>query len=240
VELEELEYIYDEPSEDEDEYELEELFLVCLDKERDYFRSWNKTARPSKKNKKEKITRLCASVREQWKVGRRAEAVYRTPRAIPEVSIRYSSVPVPTYVPPPTQTYTPPPVLHKEIPNYEKDLQTAIQASLGHTHESGITFGQLNDLLNRDLTPEDYELLLLLDSTVSKKTTDESTLQSLAEVIATDEHLGDMCMICMLDYEVGDKLTSLPCKHAFHCDCVGTWLRDHSQSCPLCNAKVAT
>jgi len=166
---------------------------------------------------------------------------------------------IPPYTPPsppertltPVQYYTPPtPVATTPIPapapvhsrhpksGYELELEVAIRASREAAHESGITFGQINDMLNRDLTPEDYELLLLLDSTVSKKTTSQSTLKSLTERVARPTDLEESCPICMLDYEEEDKLTELPCSHSFHANCIGVWLGEHSQSCPLCNASV--
>lgn len=40
------------------------------------------------------------------------------------------------------------------------------------------------------------------------------------------------CPICRDDYEVGQKLMSLPCHHAFHPDCVKTWLLT-SGTCPV-------
>ena len=42
------------------------------------------------------------------------------------------------------------------------------------------------------------------------------------------------CSICLCEYENGDKLVSLPCKHIFHDDCITSWT-DNNQRCPLCN-----
>ncbi|KAJ2450928.1 hypothetical protein EV183_003960 [Coemansia sp. RSA 2336] len=43
------------------------------------------------------------------------------------------------------------------------------------------------------------------------------------------------CMICLCDYEEGDTLLSLGCKHNFHESCAVSWLRANAR-CPLCNA----
>lgn len=43
----------------------------------------------------------------------------------------------------------------------------------------------------------------------------------------------DSCAICLLDYTIGDKLTSLPCFHKFHKKCVSKWLELKSD-CPCC------
>jgi hypothetical protein len=42
------------------------------------------------------------------------------------------------------------------------------------------------------------------------------------------------CSICLCEYEDGDKLISLPCKHVFHDNCISSWT-DNNKRCPLCN-----
>jgi len=45
------------------------------------------------------------------------------------------------------------------------------------------------------------------------------------------------CSICLCEYEKGDKLIMLPCKHVFHEDCINSWT-EHNTRCPLCNADL--
>ncbi|KAG7533902.1 Zinc finger RING-type [Arabidopsis thaliana x Arabidopsis arenosa] len=45
------------------------------------------------------------------------------------------------------------------------------------------------------------------------------------------------CSICIVDYEKGDKITTLPCKHAFHKDCISNWLKENKVCCE-CQAEV--
>ena len=39
--------------------------------------------------------------------------------------------------------------------------------------------------------------------------------------------------ICLCDFEGGDMLRQLPCKHEFHQPCIEGWAAHH-QTCPLC------
>lgn len=44
---------------------------------------------------------------------------------------------------------------------------------------------------------------------------------------------GCCCSICLCDFDEGDAMTILPCRHHFHPECVGQWLKK-SKRCPLC------
>ena len=45
------------------------------------------------------------------------------------------------------------------------------------------------------------------------------------------------CSVCMDAVEIGDEVTTLPCKHWFHGDCVGAWLKEHD-TCPHCRQGI--
>ncbi|KAL0802940.1 hypothetical protein Bca101_058116 [Brassica carinata] len=46
------------------------------------------------------------------------------------------------------------------------------------------------------------------------------------------------CPVCLCEFETEDKLRLLPkCSHAFHVDCIDTWLLSHS-TCPLCRSNI--
>jgi len=50
---------------------------------------------------------------------------------------------------------------------------------------------------------------------------------------------GGQCHICLQDFADGDKLRALPCNHAFHVECVDTWLKQKN-NCPTCRAELPT
>ena len=45
------------------------------------------------------------------------------------------------------------------------------------------------------------------------------------------------CVICLTDFENGDKTIVLPCIHLFHYDCIVQWFGSHN-SCPVCKYEV--
>ena len=47
----------------------------------------------------------------------------------------------------------------------------------------------------------------------------------------------DMCAICLADYEDGEQVRVLPCRHAFHRACIDTWLA-RNNACPYCKRVV--
>lgn len=46
------------------------------------------------------------------------------------------------------------------------------------------------------------------------------------------------CSICLADYEEGDDIVIIPCKHIHHIHCLSRWL-DQRQSCPMCKQSFS-
>ena len=44
----------------------------------------------------------------------------------------------------------------------------------------------------------------------------------------------EKCMICMEEFEVGDTIKRLRCKHLYHSKCISKWLKQ-KKTCPICN-----
>ncbi|MED6170202.1 hypothetical protein PIB30_028717 [Stylosanthes scabra] len=49
----------------------------------------------------------------------------------------------------------------------------------------------------------------------------------------------DRCVVCQLEYEEGESMVALECKHPFHEDCITTWLQI-KKVCPICGNEVST
>jgi len=52
-----------------------------------------------------------------------------------------------------------------------------------------------------------------------------------------DEEGGELCAVCLCNYEDDDVLIQLPCEHLFHESCISRWLSQDS-SCPQCRFNL--
>jgi len=60
------------------------------------------------------------------------------------------------------------------------------------------------------------------------------SLEKASKAPDSKEEDGPHCSICLGEYEEGENLVCLPCKHVYHDDCVSSWCTSHIR-CPLCN-----
>ena len=47
----------------------------------------------------------------------------------------------------------------------------------------------------------------------------------------------EICLICLENYSISDKICYLPCFHFFHSSCIKEWIKNKSV-CPLCNNNL--
>lgn len=105
--------------------------------------------------------------------------------------------------------------------------------------EEGEDYQKLLDILCGDasITPEDYDLLLQLDSNNHTDTMDTKMINQMPEikanVIANDCVVkGKQCEICLEEWDDSTILRKLPCGHAFCKECIDYWLSEFNQNCP--------
>lgn len=80
------------------------------------------------------------------------------------------------------------------------------------------------------------QLFHLHDSGVDQSFIDALPIFNYKAIIGVKDPFD--CAVCLCEFEGEDKLRLLPkCSHAFHMDCIDTWLLSHS-TCPLCRASL--
>mmetsp|Transcript_90654 Transcript_90654/g.194392 ORF Transcript_90654/g.194392 Transcript_90654/m.194392 type:complete len:455 (+) Transcript_90654:96-1460(+) len=109
--------------------------------------------------------------------------------------------------------------------------------SSGGALACGLTTSEVFDLLSREITPDDYELLLRLDQAVPKPIASQEVIEGLPAVCAS-EFMGDDCAVCLSPFEADDAVAALPCKHCFHRSCITKWLAECRRTCPLCGTEA--
>ncbi|EYU27063.1 hypothetical protein ABFS82_02G120800 [Erythranthe guttata] len=98
-----------------------------------------------------------------------------------------------------------------------------------------------------DIDPDNMTYEELLDLGEAVGTESRGLPQELINLLPTSKHKfggifsrrksGDRCVICQMRYKRGDRQINLPCKHAYHADCVSKWL-SINKACPVCNTEV--
>ena len=89
-------------------------------------------------------------------------------------------------------------------------------------------------LLRREISEQDYDLLLQLDQ--QNKSNAEGFSKIPEKIIKSwpSERIRDnnkllapgyQCRVCLRNYEIGQLIRKLPaCKHRFHAECIDNWL----------------
>lgn len=71
-------------------------------------------------------------------------------------------------------------------------------------------------------------------------TCDQDTFDKLTNMTVDESNRfdGKECNICLNTYSIGEHVTTLPCEHMFHQDCVKEWLCNRKKTCPVCRSDV--
>ncbi|KAI4313240.1 hypothetical protein L6164_026233 [Bauhinia variegata] len=75
-------------------------------------------------------------------------------------------------------------------------------------------------------------------TSTSEKGLSSSELDKLPKIAGKELVMGTECAICLDEIEKEQPARLVPgCNHAFHIECINTWLSKHPL-CPLCRAKL--
>jgi len=91
-----------------------------------------------------------------------------------------------------------------------------------------------NQSINRILNDS-----LLMRNTPYKKILSEKGKDQLKIIKYTKENCDqDSCCITFEDFEEGQDVVELPCKHIFDPQAINTWLKEESNKCPVCRFEL--
>ncbi|CAF0783599.1 unnamed protein product [Didymodactylos carnosus] len=120
----------------------------------------------------------------------------------------------------------------------EKSFQRWKNASRDHLTALPNAVHQL--LVNRDITDNDYDLLLQLEN--AQNATVMGIPEKVVKSFPTERvhdtsrllQRGEQCRLCLRSYQVGERVRRLPsCKHKFHIECIDGWLLHSHPTCPI-------
>jgi len=112
--------------------------------------------------------------------------------------------------------------------------------------EEGSMYNRLISILEGDdITPEDYDLLRLLDANNVTTTLDKNEVSQfdtftigtidvngISGIGSNDDEKCDICLESWSDLPKETEIRRLPCKHIFCKNCIDDWLLQRSQKCP--------
>ncbi|PWZ44393.1 Receptor y region, transmembrane domain- and RING domain-containing protein 1 [Zea mays] len=73
---------------------------------------------------------------------------------------------------------------------------------------------------------------------VKKQVVEKFPCSAYSAPCSSEDNFQEACAICLEDYNNGDMLRHLPCKHEFHKICIDSWLTKWGIFCPICKLEV--
>ncbi|KAL3650475.1 hypothetical protein CASFOL_006878 [Castilleja foliolosa] len=107
--------------------------------------------------------------------------------------------------------------------------------------------GESRNIRQDDIDPDrmTYEELQSLGESVGRESRGLSadlisrlpTFKYKVSLFSKKKKEKEECVICCAEYKNGAKLTTLPCAHQYHSNCITPWLQQNKQ-CPICQKEV--
>eukprot|EP00441_Pelagodinium_beii_P044292 CAMPEP_0197629792 /NCGR_PEP_ID=MMETSP1338-20131121/7509_1 /TAXON_ID=43686 ORGANISM="Pelagodinium beii, Strain RCC1491" /NCGR_SAMPLE_ID=MMETSP1338 /ASSEMBLY_ACC=CAM_ASM_000754 /LENGTH=169 /DNA_ID=CAMNT_0043200891 /DNA_START=139 /DNA_END=648 /DNA_ORIENTATION=- len=102
----------------------------------------------------------------------------------------------------------------------------------------GLYQAQVLELMHRNLTPEDFDMLKVLDDSIPNANTMSSDLMQRLTRVKVKASEDCECGVCLSRIGPEAEAIKLPCKHIFHHRCIEKWLTQCKNSCPMCSAAI--
>ncbi|HIF48723.1 MAG TPA: hypothetical protein EYQ68_02335 [Cytophagales bacterium] len=71
-----------------------------------------------------------------------------------------------------------------------------------------------------------------------KKVTSDEAIENIKKLEYDNNFEQKECPITMMDFEEGEEISELPCKHLFNTEAINRWLKDENYRCPVCRYEL--
>ena len=71
-----------------------------------------------------------------------------------------------------------------------------------------------------------------------KKVTTDAAIENIKKVKFNNSFEQKECPITMMEFEEGEEISELPCKHVFNTQAINRWLKEENYKCPVCRYEM--
>ena len=105
------------------------------------------------------------------------------------------------------------------------------------------TFNPLLDHINPifDYSNNSWENILrnsFIQRNPYKKVTTDKAIENIKKIKFNDSFEQKECPITMMEFEEGEEISELPCKHIFNTQAINRWLKEENYKCPVCRYEM--
>ena len=138
------------------------------------------------------------------------------------------------------------PILKKII---EKDIITPLQAYENIIPQKNKDDININNILRHANSQFFRRPQLFSDDILSFNISEDNNNENLTKLVSfipvftvkkkiksNEDYI--RCTICLSEFEIGEKKSTLPCMHSFHCNCIERWIKKKNY-CPICKFTIS-